>query len=66
MMEYAGLMARIGVGGNTLVQKMSNRTLRTWCSRPKGWRRQHCICCSSKDTRGADDDNPLVSRHERR
>lgn len=66
MMEYAGLMARIDVVGNTLVQEMSNRTFRTWCSRPKGWRRQHCIWCSSEDTRGTDDNSPLVSGHARR
>src|SRR5215475_11837060 len=66
IMEYEGLMARIGVEGNTLVQEMSNRTFRSWCRRPKGWRRQDCIWCRSEDTRGADDDSPLVSGHERR
>jgi hypothetical protein len=66
MMEYVGLMACIGVGGNTLVQEMSNRMYRTECSRPKGWRRQHCIWCNSEDTREADDDSPLVSGDERR
>jgi hypothetical protein len=66
MMEYAGLVARIDVVGNTLVQEMSYRTFRTGYSRPKDWRRQHYIWCSSEDTRGADDNSPLVSGHERR
>jgi hypothetical protein len=36
MMEYAGLMARIDVVGNTLAQEMSYRRFRTGYSRPKG------------------------------
>jgi hypothetical protein len=35
MMDYTGLMACIDVVGNTLVQEKSNRTFRTWCSRPR-------------------------------
>jgi hypothetical protein len=66
MMEYARPMARIDVVGNTLVQEMSYRTFKTGYSRPRGWCRQHCIWCRSEDTRGADDNSPLVSGHERR
>jgi hypothetical protein len=66
MMEYAGLMARIDVMGTTLLQEMSNRTFRIWRSPPKGWRRQRWIWSSSKDTRRADDNSPLVSGRERR
>jgi hypothetical protein len=66
MMEYAGLMACIDVMGPTLLQEMSNRTFRIWRSPPKGWRRQRWIWSSSKDTRRADDNSPLVSGRERR
>jgi hypothetical protein len=66
MVDYTVLMARIDVVGNTLVQEISYCTFRTRDSQPRGWRRQHCIWCSGKDTRGPDDNSPLVSGHKRR